>query len=111
MKKVTYDLSQIIELSDNDPNFIKLMVDTFIKEIPIDLDHLARAMKEEDRDDVRRYAHKIKPSLEMFGLHGYLNAMVLENWGKGDEIKDINKDFKFLNEELQETLNQLKRDF
>ncbi|QJP33025.1 Hpt domain-containing protein [Nonlabens sp. Ci31] len=111
MKKVTYDLSQIIEMSDNDPDFIKLMVDTFIEEMPVDLDYLALAIKEEDRENVHRYAHKIKPSLELFGLQGHLNAVVLESWGKGDETKDINKNFKFLYQELQETLIQLKRDF
>jgi HPt (histidine-containing phosphotransfer) domain-containing protein len=111
MKKVTYDLTQIIELSNNDPHFIKLMVETFLEEMPVDLDHLALAMEEEDRENVQRYAHKIRPSLEMFGLQGHHNALVLESWGKGEETKDVHKDFMFLYQELQETLIQLKRDF
>jgi hypothetical protein len=100
---VTWALSQMIEMSDNDP--------IFIEERSIVLDHLTLVIIEEDRDNLSRYAHKIKPSLEMFGHQGYQNATVLENWGKGDVIKDANKDFKFLHEELLKTLIQLKRDF
>jgi HPt (histidine-containing phosphotransfer) domain-containing protein len=103
MKKVTYGLSQMIQMFDNDP--------VFIEERSTDLDRVTLAIREEDRDNLPRYAHKIKPSLEMFGHQGYWNALVLENWGKGDEIKDANKDFMFLDKELQKTLIQLKRDF
>ncbi|WP_292891774.1 Hpt domain-containing protein [Nonlabens sp.] len=111
MKKVTYDLSQIIELSDNDPDFIKLMVGIFIQEMTVDLDRLELAVTEKDRENVQRYAHKIRPSLEMFGLSGYHNALVLEKWAKSAAMKDISADFKHLSQELQETLIQLKRDF
>ena len=111
MKEVTYDLTQIIDMSDNDPDFIKLMVDTFMQEMPSDLDYLAMAMEKEDRENVHNYAHKMRPSLEMFGLKGHLNALALESWAKGEEIKDVNESFNFLYQELQETLIQLKNDF
>lgn len=111
MKKVNYDLTQIKAISDNDPEFIKTMVDTFIKEMPLDLERLAYAVVEEDRENVHRYAHKMKPSLELFGLTGHQQALILEAWGKTDMQKEINEDFMNLHQELEETLIQLKRDF
>lgn len=111
MKKVNYNLSQIKEISDNDPGFIKEMVDAFVKEMPFDLEHLALAVTEGDRENVLRYAHKMKPSLELFGLKAHQQALALEAWGKSDVQKDILEDFMKLHQELEETLIQLKRDF
>ncbi|WP_438968741.1 Hpt domain-containing protein [Nonlabens sp.] len=111
MKKMTYDLSQIKNISDNDPDFIKMMVDTFVKEMPVDLERLAAAVVEEDRVNVHRFAHKIKPSLELFGLKGHQQALVLEAWTKNNGPEDLNEDFMKLQQELEETLIQLKRDF
>lgn len=111
MKKVTYDLALINEISDNDPEFIKTMVDTFLQEMPLDLESLAIAVVEEDRENVHRYAHKMKPSLELFGLKGHHYALVLEAWGKSKEQKDIHEDFMSLHQELEETLIELQRDF
>jgi HPt (histidine-containing phosphotransfer) domain-containing protein len=111
MKKVFYNLSQIIELSDNDSEFIKLMVATFITEMSSDLDALAVAVLEEDRANVHGYAQKMKPSLELFGLKGHHMALKLEYWGGSQEEKDIHEDFMYLHQELEETLIQLRRDF
>lgn len=111
MKEVNYNLAQINEISDSDPEFIKTMVDTFVQEMPLDLEHLALAVVEENRENVHRYAHKMKPSLELFGLKGHQQAVTLEAWGKSDSLEDIHEDFMKLHQELEETLIQLKRDF
>ena len=111
MKKTTYDLTQVQMISDNDPDFINTMVDTFLKEMPLDLENLASAVLEENRENVRLYAHKMKPSLELFGLKGHERAHNLEDWGKNTEQKDINEDFMFLHQELESTFLELERDF
>jgi HPt (histidine-containing phosphotransfer) domain-containing protein len=111
MKKVFYNLSQIIELSDNDSEFIKLMVATFITEMSSDLDALTVAVLKEDRANVHGYAQKMKPSLELFGLKGHHMALKLESSGESQKKKDIQEDFMYLHQELEETLIQLKRDF
>jgi HPt (histidine-containing phosphotransfer) domain-containing protein len=88
-----------------------MMVDTFVKEMPVDLERLAAAVVEEDRVNVHRFAHKMKPSLELFGLKSHEHAHNLEIWGKEDIQKDINEDFMILHQELENTLIELKRDF
>ncbi|WP_298955384.1 Hpt domain-containing protein [uncultured Nonlabens sp.] len=111
MKQVSYDLTNVIAMSDNDSDFVKLMVHTFIKDIPRDLERLAVAVSEQDRAGVHRYAHRIKPTLELFGIESFKHAAALELWGKGELEKDIKKDFLILNLDLSEILTQLKRDF
>jgi HPt (histidine-containing phosphotransfer) domain-containing protein len=111
MKNITYNLSRIVELSDKDPEFIKLMLTTFITEMSSDPEVLAFAVLEQNRANVNRYAHKMSPSLELLGLKGHLMALQLESWGKSEEKKDIQKHFMYLHQELEETLIQFKRDF
>jgi hypothetical protein len=110
MSKV-YDLAIIRELSENDPEFIKAMVSTFIEEIPMDLEQLAMAVVHDNRGLVHEYAHKIKPTVEMFGLGCHYDVLVLEAWGKSEDQMDINEHFMRVQEELQKAVEQLKADF
>ncbi|WP_124981045.1 Hpt domain-containing protein [Nonlabens xiamenensis] len=112
MKKVTYNLSKLNEISDNDPDFLRAMVTMFLTEVPKDLEHLAIAVVENDHVNVHRYAHKMKPSLEMFGLRSHNEILILEDWGKNkNTTKDIKNEFMVLHQELENILIQLKRDF
>ncbi|SCX91655.1 Hpt domain-containing protein [Nonlabens sp. Hel1_33_55] len=106
-----YNLSTIKELSEDDPEFIKAMVDTFIEEIPQDLEQLALGVVEDDREMVHEYAHKMKPTVEMFGLSCHYDVLVMEAWGKSDDQMDINEHFMRVQEDLQKTVTQLKEDF
>ena len=106
-----YNLSTIKELSEDDPEFIKAMVDTFIEEIPQDLEQLALGVVEDDREMVHEYAHKMKPTVEMFGLSCHYDVLVMEAWGKSDDQMDINEHFMRVQEDLQKTVIQLKEDF
>ena len=110
MSKI-YDLSKIRELSDDDPDFIKAMVDTFVEEIPLDLDQLAIAVVQDNRNQVHEYAHKIKPTVDMFGLSCLYDVLILEAWGKSVDQMDINDHFMRVQEELQQAVDQLQADF
>ncbi|WP_194851291.1 Hpt domain-containing protein [Nonlabens antarcticus] len=106
-----YDLIKIKELSEDDPDFIKAMVDTFIEEIPMDLEQLATAIVGDDRAMVFEYSHKIKPTVDMFGLSCLYDVLVLEAWGKSDDQMDIKEHFMRVQENLQNAVEQLKADF
>lgn len=110
MSKV-YDLSKIRELSDNDPDFIKSMVDMFVEEVPLDLEQLALGVVQDDRTLVHEYAHKIKPTVDMFGLSCLYDVLVLEAWGKSNDQMDIKEHFMRVQEELQKAIDQFKADF
>lgn len=111
MKEINYDLKKIIELSDNDADFIKAMVDMFLEEIPKDLEKLAQAVVDEDRKITHEYAHKIKPTLDMFGLPCLQDVLMLEAWGKSTKELDINTYFMRAHAEIERVMLQLKRDF
>lgn len=111
MKQQLYNLEKIKELSDDDNDFIKAMVAIFITEIPRDLECLAMGVIEEDRTKVHEYAHKIKPSIDMFGLPCLSDILIMEAWGKSDDDMDIKEHFMRVNQELDMALIQLKRDF
>ncbi|AZQ43846.1 Hpt domain-containing protein [Nonlabens ponticola] len=106
-----YNLDNIKVLSDNDPEFIKSMVEVFCLEIPQDLENLATGVVEDDRNKVHEYAHKIKPTVEMFGLSTHTDVLVLEAWGKSQDPMDISEHFMRVQEDLQATVKQLKEDF
>jgi hypothetical protein len=106
-----YNLNTIKELSDNDPEFVKSMVDIFITEIPQDLENLAVGVVEDDRERVHEYAHKMKPTVDMFALGCYQDILVMEAWGKSDDPMDINEHFMRVQENLQATVQQLREDF
>jgi len=110
MSKI-YDLSKIRELSDDDSDFIKAMVDTFVEEIPLDLEQLAIGVVNDNRPQVHEYAHKIKPTVDMFGLNCLNDVLVLEAWGKSDDKMDITDYFMRVQEELQVAVVQLSADF
>lgn len=110
MSKI-YDLTKVQELSDNDPEFIKAMVDVFIEEIPMDLEQLAIGVVQDNRNLVHEYAHKIKPTVDMFGLSCLYDVLVLEAWGKSDDQMDVNEHFMRVQEDLQKAIEQLKVDF
>lgn len=106
-----YDLSKIIELSDNDTDFIKSMVDMFLEEIPKDLEHLAEGVVDTDRTKTHEYAHKMKPSIDMFGLSCLSDILLIEAWGKSNDPMDINEHFMRVHAQLEQAMVQLKRDF
>ncbi|PQJ32158.1 hypothetical protein BST92_09580 [Nonlabens arenilitoris] len=111
MKQTLYDLQKLKELSDNDAGFIKDMVNMFITEIPKDLEHLAVAIIDDDRARVHEYAHKMKPSIDMFGLDCLSDILIIEAWGKSNDEMEIKEHFMRVNQELDMALIQLKRDF
>ncbi len=106
-----YNLIKVQELSDNDADFIKSMVDMFIHEIPMDLEQLGMAVIQEDRVMVHEYAHKIKPTADMFGLACHYDILMLEAWGKSQEEMEIAEHFMRVQQDLELAVEQLRADF
>jgi len=111
MKQVIYDLQKIKDLSDNDTDFIKEMVNVFVAEMPRDLERLSVALAEENRTRVHEFAHKMKPSLDLFGLGCLSDILIIEAWGKSNEEMNVKEHFMRVSHELDTVLVQLKRDF
>jgi PAS domain S-box-containing protein len=74
--KVT-DLAYLREMSDNDKNFIQDMIQSFIHQMPKDIENIWFHFSNEEYDEVANLIHKVKPSITFMGIHA-LRDHILE---------------------------------
>lgn len=63
-----YDLTALHKLANNDADFVKSVVDLFIKHIPDAVHELNQALELKDYDKIRKTVHRIKPNILNFGV-------------------------------------------
>jgi len=66
--KKLVDLSYLRNVSNNDENFIKEMIDTFLKNTPIALSEAQKFSNEKNWHELGRTIHRIKPSITFMGI-------------------------------------------
>jgi len=81
-----YSLTKINELAGNDKAFVRELVKTFLEEIPLDIDNLKNAVSNNNPPMAYQYAHKMKPSFQLFEVDVLRQIKSLESW----EDKEIN---------------------
>lgn len=91
--KINLNLAYLINVSNNDPVFLKEMLDTMSASIPRSLSELDNAYKQKAWKEVARIAHSLKPSMNFLGLQELRNdAVIIEEWSKNqknlDKIKE-----------------------
>lgn len=65
------DLSYLDEMSGGDSSFIKEMISIFIEKIPDQMEQLVKAFNSNDNDTVKKLAHNMKTSMDMFVLEDF----------------------------------------
>lgn len=107
-----YDLTEVKEMAGGDEDFLKVIVQTFLEEIPPDVRSMSEAIENGNPSLAYQYAHKMKPNLQMFGLDLMEPILAIEAWSKGNE-KEMNA--KTAGEKIATKVNlaqhQLKEDF
>jgi len=107
-----YSIENLKEVMGDDPEFIAVVVQTFLDEIPPDLEGLKAAVAEGDRKRAYGFAHKMKPNIEMFGVDLMKNLRSIETWSRSS--KDVDA-VQGLVDEVDQTLNTvftaLRQDF
>ncbi len=82
-RKSQIDFSYLKTVSNNNEEFIREIIDTFIDTIPEHLHQIKTCLRVNDWDEVARVVHKIKSSLSLLGLQDAKNlAIEIENYGK-----------------------------
>ncbi|MBU2526904.1 MAG: Hpt domain-containing protein [Bacteroidetes bacterium] len=107
-----YKLYRIREMASGDETFVLALIDAFLEEIPSDLNHLKEAVLNSDFRNIKYYAHKMKPTLDLFetGLVGH--AVTLESTTEdGTKNVDIQETFSELNARINQILQELRTDF
>ena len=84
------DLSYLYSLSRNDPNFIRDMIDIFLKEIPLAMQQLDTHLEKKDWKEIHDLTHRVKSNYMMLGMKKQQNiALEVETMIK---IKEIDAD-------------------
>ena len=83
-----YKLEKINDLAGNDKDFITILVQTFLEEVPEDLKLLQEAVDNDNKEQSYQLAHKMKPTIELFGLNSFNALLAIQDWGKGSKVSE-----------------------
>ncbi len=83
-----YSLKNVDELSGGDTEFIAVLVQTFLEEIPPDLDSMVQAVNADNPQMAYQYAHKMKPNLQLFDIDLLVQIKKIEAWSKSSKTKE-----------------------
>ena len=105
-----YAKQNLIDIADGDEDFLEILAQTFLEEIPPDLNSMEEAIVNENRELAYQFAHKMKPNIEMFGIDLLKDITGIENWSKTTKnktsvlpnLENILVTLKFVFEELKE---------
>lgn len=84
-----YNLDQLKELAGGQDEFVQTMVDTFLEHTPKHLEELLSAYSAGDMTQMGAMAHKIKPSIDLFGISSLSQVIrEVEQIGKNGQAAD-----------------------
>ncbi len=105
-----YNLNYLKEISSGDIDFEKDIINTFLKNIPEEMEQLANAIKEKNIEKTHHYSHKMKPSLQVLQVSCAENLKLIETESKS-EIKNweiIEKNYRNAQEVLVAVIEALR---
>lgn len=108
-----YNLAKVHAISENDSMFVMELVRLFVAELPLDLEQLKNGIAEKNHEIAYGFAHKIKPSLDLFGLNVAFEEIIqIEEWthAKGKK-KEIIETFKSVSNQIEKAIKEIKKDF
>lgn len=107
-----YNLEKVKEIAGGDDSFVTVIVETFLQEIPPDMEAMQMAIANDNHKMAYQFAHKMKPNLDMFGIDLLKQIAAMEKWS------DSNKPTSAIQQQLDEiistlsiVINELKEDF
>ena len=77
-----YKLFRVRELADGDQDFITMLAQTFLEEIPADAERLKEAVENNNYLASYQTAHKMKPTVDLFELGVLQDLIEVQDWGK-----------------------------
>jgi HPt (histidine-containing phosphotransfer) domain-containing protein len=110
---INYNLSKVYALSDNDSEFVIQIIMLFVTEVPQDLKQIEKGIREKDHKQAYSYAHKIKPTLDLFGMTmAYEEILQVEAWTKVEgKRKEIEATFESIQDHVDKAIKEIKKDF
>lgn len=107
-----YTKENLSEIADGDQEFLKILAQTFLEEIPPDIHSMEEAIRNENRELAYQLAHKMKPNIEMFGIDALKDITSIEAWSKTSKNKaSVIPHLESLMVTLNHVFDELKADF
>ena len=102
-----YDFSSLEEVCSGDKDFINQMIELFKTNIPKEIEQIKKAIQNSEFDEVKKIAHKMKPSIGYVCVDSLLGeARLIEEWeGNNETLLDMVN--SFVNRE-NEVIKQLQ---
>lgn len=108
----SYNLDEVKEMAGGDEEFMLVVVQTFLEEIPPDVEAMNEAIGNDNPSLAYQYAHKMKPNLQLFGLNLMDQILIIEAWSKKGQRKDeVPEAAEKITKKVDVAVSALKRDF
>jgi len=107
-----YNLIKVQEISGGDDSFVKIIVETFLQEIPPDMEAMKMAIANNNQKMAYQFAHKMKPNLDMFGIDLLSEIGAMEKWSNTSRpASSMQSQLDRIMGTLTTVLEELKHDF
>ena len=107
-----YSPESLSAVAGGDAEFMAVVAQTFLEEIPADLRALEEAIAVNNKDLAYQFAHKMKPNLEMFGIEVVDDIRAIETWTKASQpISAVEETLNKVSVILNHVFTELKADF
>jgi HPt (histidine-containing phosphotransfer) domain-containing protein len=107
-----YNIESLREVAGGDEEFMAIVAQAFLEEIPPDLAALEEAVRNNNKELAYQFAHKMKPNLEMFGIVALKDISSIEDWTKSSKkAATVQEELDNLLEVLANVFRELKEDF
>ena len=107
-----YDLEKVHEIAVGDEAFVGVIVETFLQEIPPDLEAMQSAIANNNHKMAYQFAHKMKPNLDMFGIDLLGQIKAMEKWSETNKpTTAIQSQLDDITGTLATVLAELREDF
>lgn len=107
-----YNLEKVLDIAGDDKDFVSIIVQTFLHEIPADLESMQRAITNNNHKMAYQFAHKMKPNLDMFGIDLLGQIKLMERWSNNSKpTSAIQLQLDEITGILTKVIAELKQDF
>ena len=108
-----YDTKNLLDTHQGDTQFIKHIAGLFIQHMPVLTEELKKAYANKDWQGLYFYAHKMKSSIDLFGIKELRETIrTVEQQGKtGIPADNLSNEVKDVERVITECVGQLKTEF
>jgi len=107
-----YNLEKVKEIAGGDDNFVNVIVETFLQEIPLDMVSMQTAIENDNHKMAYQFAHKMKPNIDMFGIDLLKEIVAMEKWSDSNKpTSEIQEHLDQIISTLSVVIEELKEDF